>query len=226
MIVLRGMCRDEDDEILEAPYSVHRCVNSNTYYDYMTADQIFDGNIWPEEYERWWVELEEAPGYFMNDFGEVYSRHSNKYLKPKRLDRQGHLGFAFYTLNGIIYLYQHRLMAKYFIDNPNNYPIVRHLDDDRTANYLENLAWGTMKDNSADCKRNGHAYYLTDEDREKVFVKTRRPVRVTDLKNGRQLEYRSINDAVRDLGVRQANVIKVLTGKRKHTCGYFFEYIR
>ena len=49
----------------------------------------------------------------------------------------------------------HREMAKAFIPNPNNLPLVRHLNDDKLDNRLENLAWGTWSDNMADALRNG-----------------------------------------------------------------------
>ena len=44
----------------------------------------------------------------------------------------------------------HRLMAKTFLRNPHNFPIVRHLNDIPKDNRLENLAWGTLADNYAD----------------------------------------------------------------------------
>lgn len=49
----------------------------------------------------------------------------------------------------------HRLMAEAFIPNPDNLPLVRHLNDVETDNRLENLAWGTWSDNSEDSVRNG-----------------------------------------------------------------------
>ena len=50
----------------------------------------------------------------------------------------------------------HVLIAKMFIPNLNNYPLVRHLNDIKTDNRIENLAWGTSSDNMEDCIRNGH----------------------------------------------------------------------
>jgi len=44
----------------------------------------------------------------------------------------------------------HRLLAIAFIPNPNNLPEVRHLDGNKLNNDLENLAWGTHKDNMLD----------------------------------------------------------------------------
>lgn len=49
----------------------------------------------------------------------------------------------------------HRLLAIHFIPNPNNYPIVRHLNDNKLDFKLENLAWGTNKDNTQDAIKNG-----------------------------------------------------------------------
>lgn len=50
----------------------------------------------------------------------------------------------------------HRLLAEAFIENPNGYSYVRHYDDDKLNNDLNNLVWGTAKDNRADMIRNGH----------------------------------------------------------------------
>lgn len=47
-----------------------------------------------------------------------------------------------------------RLVAEAFIPNPNNYPLVRHLNDVKDDNRVENLAWGTTTDNSQDAVRN------------------------------------------------------------------------
>ena len=48
----------------------------------------------------------------------------------------------------------HRLIAEAFIDNPNNYPLVRHLNDIKTDNRLDNLCWGTYCDNMVDSIKN------------------------------------------------------------------------
>lgn len=44
----------------------------------------------------------------------------------------------------------HRLVAISFIENPNNYPEVRHLDGKAWNNNVKNLAWGTSKQNKQD----------------------------------------------------------------------------
>ena len=42
----------------------------------------------------------------------------------------------------------HRLVAEYFIDNPNGYTIVHHKDMNKLNNNIENLEWVTSKENS------------------------------------------------------------------------------
>lgn len=49
----------------------------------------------------------------------------------------------------------HRLMAEAFLPNPENLPMVRHLDDNKSHNVIDNLAWGTNSDNQKDSIRNG-----------------------------------------------------------------------
>lgn len=41
----------------------------------------------------------------------------------------------------------HRLVAETFIPNPENLPIVMHLDNDPLNNHVSNLKWGTQSDN-------------------------------------------------------------------------------
>ena len=41
----------------------------------------------------------------------------------------------------------HRLVAKTFIPNPDNLPVVMHKDNDPLNNHVSNLQWGTQSDN-------------------------------------------------------------------------------
>ena len=50
----------------------------------------------------------------------------------------------------------HRLMAELFLSpRPSPNHEIRHLDDNKTNNSIDNLAWGTRKDNADDREKNG-----------------------------------------------------------------------
>lgn len=44
--------------------------------------------------------------------------------------------------------YVHRMVAEAFIENPNNYPQVNHIDYDRKNNNAKNLEWCTSRQNT------------------------------------------------------------------------------
>jgi len=47
--------------------------------------------------------------------------------------------------------YIHRIVAKSFLKNPNNYPNVIHLDDNPQNNNINNLKWGSQSENISLC---------------------------------------------------------------------------
>lgn len=163
------------------------------------------------------------PDYSICENGFVMRNKTGKILKWHKGDKKGHLNVRLRVNKKTKEEYVHRLLAKTFIPNPKKLPIVRHLDDDVENNSLDNLAWGTVKDNIHDSIRNGTNYILTDEDREKSYLKTRIPVKCVNLKTGKEKIYKGKSEAARELGLQSSNIYKVLTGKRKHTGGYFFE---
>lgn len=102
-------------------------------------------------------QINNFPDYFIDENFEVWSIKNNKIKKKIPYQhKQGYLKHDFWK-NGKRYkIYIHRIIAELFIPNPENLPYVRHLDDNPLNNSIENLAWGTNKDNVDDKIKNGN----------------------------------------------------------------------
>lgn len=138
--------------------------------------------------------------YYITSEGDVISTYKEnpRYVKEWHTNH-GHL-YVDLSENGVRERrLVHRLVAEAFVNNPNNYPIVRHLDDDPKNNYYKNLAWGTMADNHSDMVSNDHDY------RKEVYCYE------TDT------TYRTCREAARDLGVSFPAVTTCCKGIA-HTC--------
>lgn len=93
-----------------------------------------------------WRDIDGYEGdYQVSSYGRV---RSLKYGKEKLLKPQKHYkGYRFVTLfkNGTRGKYKvHRLVAKAFIPNPNNYPVINHKDECKYNNHVQNLEWCTV----------------------------------------------------------------------------------
>lgn len=154
--------------------------------------------------------LKNYPGYEVSSYGDVISLlgKEEKSLKPCATNH-GHLYVSVIDKNGkkskkLV----HRLVAETFLDNPNNHPLVRHLDDDPTHNEVDNLAWGTKQENYADMIRNGH-----DVCRKPVYCYETDTV------------YESGADAAYKLGVTRAGIVHACKGIDAHVGGYHVCYL-
>lgn len=65
--------------------------------------------------------------------------------------------------------YIHQLVAKAFIENPNNYTKVNHKDFNKANNTIDNLEWCTDSQNMAHCS--GYKVYVIEEDKTTILDK-------------------------------------------------------
>ena len=178
-----------------------------------------------------WKDIEGFEGrYQISNLGNVMSLNYQLKGYPSLLTpKVNNHGYAWVDLwkNGKSYPLQvHRLVAKAFIDNPNNNPLVNHKDENPLNNNATNLEW---------CTRSYNVRYSMNL--HPLRTKTRKPrkhgayiysnkVRQIDIDTGKVIrDYDYICDATRalqkrnDFGIRQCCL-----GKRKTAYGYKWEF--
>lgn len=83
----------------------------------------------------------------ISKFRGVNKAYLNDYcLKP--LDNgKGYLRIKLTINNKSKRVMLHRIIAEAFIENPNNYPVINHIDGNKKNNQIKNLEWCTQKYN-------------------------------------------------------------------------------
>jgi hypothetical protein len=103
-----------------------------------------------------WRQLEDYPEIAVSNTGRVGWYYSGAILGELYYDPyKGYNRVRFYKEGKPTTKRVHRLVAQAFLPNPDNLPIVMHLDDNPSNNHVSNLRWGTHLDNMQDKMRKG-----------------------------------------------------------------------
>ena len=135
-----------------------------------------------------------------------------KTIKEKELKGNFHQGYRTVGLvkNGKMKTtYIHRLVAEAFIPNPNNYPMVNHIDEDKSNNYYKNLEWCTCEyNNNYGNKLKNMKKAIIQYDLEGNFIK----------------RWESISEAERELFIAVSDIVRCCKLYNKSAGGYIWRY--
>ena len=113
-------------------------------------------------------------------------------------------------------IFVHRLVAIVFIKNPNNHPIINHIDEDPLKNHVSNLEW---------CNHSYNATYKGAKERQ--IKNIRKEVKSTNVETGETKLYRSAADAERESNgyFKRRSISRVCTGERPIHKGHRWEFV-
>lgn len=157
-----------------------------------------------------WMQIKEFPKYQISNKGRI-KNSKNKILKL-RINKKGYSETRLYYGDGTSRNVQiHRIVAEHFIENPNNYTIVNHIDGNKSNNDSCNLEWCTSSNNI------NHSYYVLSNGNIQA-------VKITLLETNEELEFQTVMEASRYLNVSDSYLHMIASGK-KNSKKYYVEKI-
>ena len=97
-----------------------------------------------------WKDIPEFEGlYRISNTGKVMTLHNNRNrLLTLKINNTGYAWVELSKNGKRKQFLVHRLVAMGFLDNPNNYPVINHKDENRLNNSVDNLEWCTLSYNT------------------------------------------------------------------------------
>lgn len=174
-----------------------------------------------------WREIEGFPRYQVSNKGRVKSftnPKKPKILRPHQL-KSGYL--MVHLAKGEEWgscqtecVRIHKLVADAFIPNPLNRCHIRHINQDRTDNRVENLRWTTPEESANDPITKANRMAAVPQRIEKVS----KPVLVYDEDLNLLSAFTSTAETARQLNFPQGNIVNVCSGSLKHYHHLIFSY--
>ena len=84
--------------------------------------------------------------YFVSNFGNVKNSKTNKIMKLSN-DIKGYKVINLCKNGNVKKFYIHRLVGMAFLENPDNKPMIDHIDENKSNNNVKNIRWATSSDN-------------------------------------------------------------------------------
>ena len=176
--------------------------------------------------EEWKELIEECPGFYISSFGNIKDDKGNIVFISDNYDKDGYPTYFFPRDKVIGFPGKkiHRLVAKYFVDNPNGYNEVNHIDGNTINNCAENLEWCSHLHNMRHAYDNGkisHEFERGNKNKKSkpVYQKT---------KDGNIINvWESVNQIQRETNYLASGIFCCCNHRKnyKTAYGYVWEYV-
>ena len=160
--------------------------------------------------------------YFFNKYditkeGIIINKQSGKQSKGY-IDNTGYRVFTCRYKNKHFTCSIHRLLAIKYIPNPNNYPIINHIDGNKSNNSLDNLEWCSYSHNTKEAVRLGLTNNNNNHRPYKKVIQINK-----DTKEIIKI-YNSIIEASKELKIDDSSITNCCKGRYKTSGGYIWKY--
>ena len=139
--------------------------------------------------------------YLITEEGDVYSTKYGKLKKRKlQTDNNGYKNITLWNNGKNVFQRVHRLVAETYIPNPDNFPQVNHIDEDKTNNNVSNLEWCSSQ-------------YNNEYSKAKSYI-------VENVRTGERQTVYNLAAFCRQLGLSRGSLNHTLTGRYSQHKGY------
>ena len=179
-----------------------------------------------------WKPIKGFPRYYISSFGRIWSDKQNRRYLSSHTDNCGYHHVRLYNNANQYTRLVHRLVAEAFVDNPNGYKEVNHIDEDKNNNRSDNLEWCTRTYNILYGKA-GKKRYEKMRLTQRYSRKDLQPVECINKENNEIVRrFASVGEAVREMfGIAgrthiRSNIAQCCQGKGhvKTVMGYKWRY--
>lgn len=181
--------------------------------------------------EEIWKDIDNYEGYFqVSNTGRVRSLDRTistargavsikGIIRKPNINNSGYLYLPLTKNNVHWYAKVHRLVAKAFIDNPNNYSDVNHIDGNKLNNNVDNLEWCSHSENQKKAFANGLNYSPSLGRKGKLSF-NKKSVILTRISDGKEFIFETLRDAAHALNLNENSISKCCHGEYKSVGGY------
>lgn len=168
-----------------------------------------------------WKEIDNTD-YLISNYGEIKNNRTGNLLKQQS-NKKGYK-LVRVTVNGEKKTFRiHRLVALFYVKNPDNKPQVNHIDGNKNNNRYDNLEWVTNEENTHHAITNGLWNNVFKASKRANDIK-KTPIIATNIETDEKFIFESMGEAERVIGTRHIN--EVIKGIRTQAKGYRFKYLK
>jgi len=95
--------------------------------------------------------IKDFENYEVSNLGNVRNVKTGRIIK-QQLDKYGYCRLNLYKNEKRHNKFIHRLVAQAFIENPDEKPVIDHINGDKLNNDVKNIRWATISENSQNSK--------------------------------------------------------------------------